>query len=171
MTERIKIIDGKCPKCGTEFSVLGLLQASKKGTIHCSKCRRTYEVSDISLLDGVGLLSTRRDLKTRTRQYLHYACEELGISKEVEEMAWGLLEGFNKDWGTRSVVAGALYLACLIKNERHPQHEIAFVFKLSDVDVRNRYIEIANRLNIDRYSLLGRWWSQKEFRVSQDTEF
>jgi hypothetical protein len=95
-TERIKIIDGKCPKCGTEFSVLGLLQASKKGTIHCSKCRRTYEVSDISLLDGVGLLgllSTRRDLKTRTKQYLHYACEELGISKEVEEMAWGKTGG------------------------------------------------------------------------------
>jgi transcription initiation factor TFIIIB Brf1 subunit/transcription initiation factor TFIIB len=153
MTEKIKIIDRKCPKCGTEFSIVELLRVSKRGTIYCPKCRQTYEVEDISLLDGVGLLSTRQNLKERTRQYLRYACKELKLSQEVEEMAWGLLEGFNEDWGMRSVVAGALYLACLIKNERRSQHEIASVLKLSEVNVRNRYIEISRRLNIDRERL------------------
>jgi hypothetical protein len=157
------VVREKCPNCGYEFSPASLLRASKSLFLLCPQCNRAFrKLSDVSVLDGVGLISTRRDLRRRSREYLRYACQQLGISQETEEMAWSVLEGYNRDWGTRTAVGGALYLACLLTRERHTQNEIASVLKLTEVAVRLRYVKIAKQLNINRYVLLGRVPSVKQ---------
>jgi hypothetical protein len=152
-----EVVRERCPNCGYEFSPSSLLRASKSRFLLCPKCRRAFrKLSDVSVLDGVGLISTRRDLRRRSREYLSYACQRLGISQGTEEMAWSVLVGYNRDWGTRTAVGGALYLACLLTRERHAQNEIASVLKLTEVAVRLRYVKIAKHLNINRYALLGK---------------
>jgi hypothetical protein len=146
-----EVIKEKCPNCGYVLGIFPLLRASKSRFLQCPWCGRIFRgLSDVSVLDGVGIISTRHDLKGRSRDYLSYACRQLNLSKETEETAWTVLERFNKDWGTRAAVAGALYIACLLSGEHRSQSEIAFVLKVTEVTVRKRYGEISKRLDIDR---------------------
>jgi len=148
------VVNERCPNCGYEFSTTTLLKASKSRYLLCPGCHKVFfKLSDVSVLDGVGLISTRRDLRGRSKKYLEYACEHLNLSKETEEKAWSVLERFNKDWGTRSTVAAALYIACLLSGEHRSQSEIASVLKVTEVTVRKRYREISKCLDIDRRRL------------------
>jgi predicted Zn-ribbon and HTH transcriptional regulator len=145
------VVNERCPNCGYEFSTTILLKASKSRYLLCPRCRKAFfKLSDVSVLDGVGLISTRLDLRGRSKKYLEYACERLNLSKETEKTAWSVLERFNRDWGTRGTVAAALYIACLLSGEHRSQSEIASALKVTEVTVRKRYGEISKCLDIDR---------------------
>jgi transcription initiation factor TFIIB len=46
-------------------------------------------------------------------------------------------------------VAAAIYIASLMNNERRTQREVAEVAGVTEVTIRNRYKELAERLEID----------------------
>jgi transcription initiation factor TFIIB len=86
--------------------------------------------------------------------YIPRFASELGLSGEVEAKAIEILKkaapyGLTSGRGPTGVAAAALYIATVLCNERRTQREIANVARVTEVTVRNRYKEIAEKLRLD----------------------
>jgi transcription initiation factor TFIIB len=86
--------------------------------------------------------------------YIPRFASELGLSGEVETKAIEILKkvapyGLTSGRGPTGVAAAALYIATVLCNERRTQREIAEVARVTEVTVRNRYKEIAEKLGLD----------------------
>jgi transcription initiation factor TFIIB len=86
--------------------------------------------------------------------YIPRFASELGLSGEVETKAIEILKksapyGLTSGRGPTGVAAAALYIATVLCNERRTQREIANVARVTEVTVRNRYKEIAEKLHLD----------------------
>ena len=51
--------------------------------------------------------------------------------------------------GPTGVAAAAIYIASILSGERRTQREVAEVAGVTEVTIRNRYKELAERLDID----------------------
>jgi transcription initiation factor TFIIB len=85
--------------------------------------------------------------------YIPRFASELGLSGEVEAKAIEILKkaapyGLTSGRGPTGVAAAALYIATVLCNERRTQREIANVARVTEVTVRNRYKEIAEKLGL-----------------------
>ncbi|WP_170155559.1 transcription initiation factor IIB family protein [Halopiger aswanensis] len=80
------------------------------------------------------------------RNYVPRYCEELILSEKVEERAVEILDvceehGAYSGKSPTAFAAAAIYLACLLENEKKTQQEVADVCKSGVKTIRNRYRE------------------------------
>ena len=86
--------------------------------------------------------------------YMPRYCNELNLDQDVREQTFKLLKlstqaGLTIGKNPLSVVAAAIYLSSKMCNKRKKQHEIVEVIGVTEVSIRNRYKEMAERLKIN----------------------
>ena len=78
---------------------------------------------------------------------------ELGLNAEIEILTTKLLKEFKSRFSTigkdpKGICAGAIYLACKIKDKGFTQKEIASKIGVTEVTLRSRYKELVKSLSI-----------------------
>jgi transcription initiation factor TFIIB len=86
--------------------------------------------------------------------YVPRFCSELNLTKEVQTKAIEILEKamdmqLTSGRGPTGVSAAAIYIATVLQGERRTQQEVAGVAGVTEVTIRNRYKELAERLDIE----------------------
>ena len=89
--------------------------------------------------------------------YIPRFCSKLGLSEEIRERAVEILKddkgtGVAKGWGPIGTAAAAIFIATTISGEKITERKIAKVAGTTEVTIRDRYKELAGRLNIDLFS-------------------
>lgn len=93
-------------------------------------------------------------MPTSPEDYISRFCSELGVSGRVESKAMDLInEATKKELtsgrGPTGLSAATIYIASVICNERRTQKQIGKVAGITEVTVRNRYQELAEKLGIE----------------------
>ncbi len=132
-------------------------------------CRKTQiprtleEIAEVSHVDkkeiGRSYRFITRELDihlppTDPANYVSRFGSELGVSGEVRTRAIELIkkaqeEGLTSGKGPSGTAAATLYLASIMEGERKTQREVAETAGVTEVTVRNRYKEIADKLALD----------------------
>ncbi|MFX1260022.1 MAG: transcription initiation factor IIB, partial [Promethearchaeota archaeon] len=79
---------------------------------------------------------------------------ELELNAEIENLTNQILETYKSKIFTsgkdpKGIVAGAIYLACKIKNKKVTQKEIVDIVGVTEVTLRSRFRELVRLLNIN----------------------
>ncbi|MFW9827093.1 MAG: transcription initiation factor IIB family protein [Candidatus Thorarchaeota archaeon] len=79
---------------------------------------------------------------------------ELGLDSEIERLASKILNAYRAKFSIsgkdpKGLCAGALYLACKIKNKEVTQQKIVDVVGVTEVTLRSRYKELKKKLKIN----------------------
>jgi len=87
-------------------------------------------------------------------EYVPRFGSELGLSGEIQSKAIEVLKmAVDKELtsgrGPTGVAAAAIYIASVLLGERRTQREVADVAGVTEVTIRNRYKELAEKLDID----------------------
>jgi transcription initiation factor TFIIB len=95
-----------------------------------------------------------RLMPTTPQDYIPRFCSELELSGDVQAKTLDILrEAANKELtsgrGPTGIAAASLYIATLLCGERRTQREIAETADVTEVTIRNRYKELAEKLGID----------------------
>ncbi|MEF8847966.1 MAG: transcription initiation factor IIB [Candidatus Thermoplasmatota archaeon] len=131
----------------------------------CRQCNvpRTLEeiskVSEITKKDiGRNYRKISRELQlkilpTTPNDYVSRFCSKLKLSNDVVTKTNDILKKAIKQEltngrGPTGMAAATIYIACIICGERRTQREIAEVSHVTEVTIRNRYKEIAEKLDI-----------------------
>jgi transcription initiation factor TFIIB len=128
----------------------------------CGAMRTLDELSEASGLDRKEIGRTYRFLArelrlnlmpTNPQDYIERFCTKLGVSDEVKQTALEILrraeeQGLISGRGPTGVAAAAIYIAAIRCNERQIQREVADIADVTEVTVRTRYKELADRLHI-----------------------
>jgi transcription initiation factor TFIIB len=93
-------------------------------------------------------------MPTTPTDYISRFCSELKLSADVQAKTLDILrEAANKELisgrGPTGIAAASLYVASVLCGERRTQREVADVAGVTDVTIRNRYKELAKKLDID----------------------
>jgi len=93
-------------------------------------------------------------MPTTPRDYISRFCSELKLSADVQAKTLDILrEAANKELtsgrGPTGIAAASLYIASVLCGERRTQREVADVAGVTEVTIRNRYKELAEKLDID----------------------
>jgi transcription initiation factor TFIIB len=102
-------------------------------------------------------LARELDLKilpTMPQDYVSRFCSVLHLSSDVQTKTVEILKKASEKElasgrGPTGMAAAALYVASLLCGERTTQREIAEVAGVTEVTIRNRYKELAEKLDID----------------------
>jgi transcription initiation factor TFIIB len=92
-------------------------------------------------------------MPTTPRDYISRFCSELKLSADVQAKTLDILrEAANKELtsgrGPTGIAAASLYIASVLCGERRTQREVADVAGVTEVTIRNRYKELAEKLDI-----------------------
>jgi len=92
-------------------------------------------------------------LPTSPEDYISRFCSELKLSGDVRAKTMGILqEAAHRELmsgrGPTGMAAASLYIASVLCGERRTQREVAEVAGVTEVTIRNRYKEIAEKLDI-----------------------
>ena len=95
-----------------------------------------------------------RLMPTSPADYIPRFCSELKLSGDVQAKTIEILkQAADKELtsgrGPMGVAAAAIYIASILSGERRTQREVAEVAGVTEVTIRNRYKELAERLDID----------------------
>jgi len=82
-----------------------------------------------------------------SKERLLSEAEATGFRMEILEKAHE--KGLTSGRGPTGVAAAAIYLATILCNNRRTQRSIAEVAGVTEVTIRNRYKELAEKLRID----------------------
>jgi transcription initiation factor TFIIB len=87
-------------------------------------------------------------------EYVPRFGSELGLSGEIQSKAievlkMAMVKELTSGRGPTGVAAAAIYIASVILGERRTQREVADVAGVTEVTIRNRYKELAEKLDID----------------------
>jgi transcription initiation factor TFIIB len=129
----------------------------------CSLPRTLDEIAEVSKVDRKEIGRTYRfiareiNLKlmpTLPTDYVARFCSELKLGMDVQTKAMEILEqahekGLTSGRGPTGVAAAAIYLATIMCNNRRTQRSIAEVAGVTEVTIRNRYKELAEKLGIE----------------------
>ncbi len=132
----------------------------------CRQCKvpRTLdEIADAAKLNRKEIGRTYRfvarelgiNLKPTTpMDYVPRFGSELGLSGEVQSKAIEILkkamdQELTSGRGPTGVAAAAIYIASVLLGERRTQREVAEVAGVTEVTIRNRYKELAEKLDIE----------------------
>jgi transcription initiation factor TFIIB len=129
----------------------------------CNVPRTLEEISKVSQIKkkDVGRnyrnISRKLELKllpTIPQDYLSRFCSQLSLSNDVQIKATDILkkaakEELNSGRGPTGMAAAALYIASVLCGERRTQRELAEVAGVTEVTIRNRYKELARKLDIE----------------------
>lgn len=93
-------------------------------------------------------------MPTSPADYVPRFCAALGLSGEVQRKAIEIIkkaEGreLTSGRGPTGVAAAAIYIASILCGERRTQREVAEIAGVTEVTIRNRYKELAEKLGID----------------------
>lgn len=129
----------------------------------CNVPRTLDEIADASKLNRKEIGRTYRfvsrelgiNLKPTTPiDYVPRFGSELGLSGEVQSKAIEILRSamdkeLTSGRGPTGVSAASIYIASVLLGERRTQREVADVAGVTEVTIRNRYKELAERLDIE----------------------
>lgn len=132
----------------------------------CRQCdvpRTLDEIADSSRVSRKEIGRTyrfiARELKlklmpTAPQDYIPRFCSELKLSGDVQAKTVDILKQaidreLTSGRGPTGVAAAAIYIASILSGERRTQREVAEVAGVTEVTIRNRYKELAERLDID----------------------
>lgn len=92
-------------------------------------------------------------LPTSPEDYISRFCSELKLSSDVQAKTMEiLLEATRRELtsgrGPTGIAAASLYIASVLCGERRTQREVAEVAGVTEVTIRNRYKELAEKLDI-----------------------
>lgn len=92
-------------------------------------------------------------LPTLPEDYISRFCSELKLSGDVQSKTLEILkEAARKELtsgrGPTGIAAASLYIASVLCGERRTQREVAEVAGVTEVTIRNRYKELADKLDI-----------------------
>ncbi len=93
-------------------------------------------------------------MPTSPADYIPRFCTALGLSGEVQKKAIEIIKKaeekeLTSGRGPTGVAAAAIYIASILSGERRTQREVAEVAGVTEVTIRNRYKELAERLGIE----------------------
>ncbi len=129
----------------------------------CGVPRTLDEIAEVSRISRKEVGRTyrflARELKlklmpTSPMDYVSRFCNELKLSSNTQSLVVDILKKADEaeltsGRGPTGVVAAAIYIASLMNNERRTQREVAEVAGVTEVTIRNRYKELAEKLEID----------------------
>jgi transcription initiation factor TFIIB len=92
-------------------------------------------------------------LPTTPRDYISRFCSELKLSNDVQTKTLEILgNAANKELtsgrGPTGLAAASLYIASVLCGERRTQREVSQIAGVTEVTIRNRYKELARKLDI-----------------------
>ena len=95
-----------------------------------------------------------RLMPTSPQDYISRFCSELKLSGETQTNTMEILKRADEmeitsGRGPTGMAAAAIYIASIMTNERRTQREVADVAGVTEVTIRNRYKELADKLGID----------------------
>ncbi|RLG37547.1 MAG: transcription initiation factor IIB [Candidatus Alkanophagales archaeon] len=95
-----------------------------------------------------------RLMPTSPADYVPRFCAALGLSGDVQRKAIEIIKKaeereLTSGRGPTGVAAAAIYVASILCGERRTQREVAEVAGVTEVTIRNRYKELAERLGIE----------------------
>ena len=93
-------------------------------------------------------------MPTSPQDYISRFCSELKLSGDVQAKAIEILKDaadkeLTSGRGPTGVAAASIYISSILCGERRTQREVADVAGVTEVTIRNRYKELAERLDID----------------------
>jgi transcription initiation factor TFIIB len=93
-------------------------------------------------------------LPTTPQDYISRFCSLLRLSNDVQVKTIDILKHATKEEltsgrGPTGLASAALYIASVLCGERRTQREVAEVAGVTEVTIRNRYKELAKKLDID----------------------
>jgi len=93
-------------------------------------------------------------LPTAPQDYISRFCSQLKLSTDVQVKTIEILkkasnEELTSGRGPTGMAAAALYIASVLCGERRTQREVAETAGVTEVTIRNRYKELAKKLDID----------------------
>ncbi|MEM0214737.1 MAG: transcription initiation factor IIB [Archaeoglobaceae archaeon] len=93
-------------------------------------------------------------MPTSPADYVPRFCAALGLSGEVQRKAIEVIKKaeereLTSGRGPTGVAAAAIYVASILLGERRTQREVAEVAGVTEVTIRNRYKELAEKLGIE----------------------
>ncbi|HEC86701.1 MAG TPA: transcription initiation factor IIB [Thermoplasmatales archaeon] len=132
-----------CRQCGVPRTLDEIADASR---VSRKEIGRTYRFIAREL--GLKLMPTS------PQDYISRFCSELKLSGDVQAKAIEILKDaadkeLTSGRGPTGVAAAAIYIASILCGERRTQREVADVAGVTEVTIRNRYKELAERLDID----------------------
>ena len=93
-------------------------------------------------------------MPTSPADYVPRFCAALGLSGDVQKKAIEIIKKaeereLTSGRGPTGVAAAAIYIASILLGERRTQREVAEVAGVTEVTIRNRYKELAEKLGIE----------------------
>ncbi|MGC8584510.1 MAG: transcription initiation factor IIB [Thermoplasmata archaeon] len=90
---------------------------------------------------------------SKPEDYVDRFCAKLNLSPSVKNRTMEIIKlaeerGLSSGRGPTGLVAAAIYIASVMENERRTQREIAEVAGVTEVTIRNRYKEMAEKLGM-----------------------
>ncbi|MCK9632528.1 MAG: transcription initiation factor IIB [Methanoregula sp.] len=129
----------------------------------CSVPRTLDEIAEVSRVSRKEIGRTYRFisralglrlLPTSPMDYVPRFCSGLTLHGEVQSRTIEILRQatereLTSGRGPTGVAAAAIYIACILGGERRTQREVAEVAGVTEVTIRNRYKELAEKLDIE----------------------
>ena len=129
----------------------------------CNVPRTLDEISNIAKIrrKEIGktyrFITRRLELKlmpTSPQDYISRFCSELKLSGDVQAKTLEILkkaasEELTSGRGPTGMAAAALYIASVLCGERRTQREVADIAGVTEVTIRNRYKELAGKLDLE----------------------
>jgi transcription initiation factor TFIIB len=93
-------------------------------------------------------------LPTTPQDYISRFCSRLDLSNDVQTKTIEILrkasqKELTSGRGPTGLAAASLYIASVLCGERRTQREVAEVAGVTEVTIRNRYKELAKKLDIE----------------------
>jgi transcription initiation factor TFIIB len=144
-------------------SIEGVVAASLYAA--CRQCNVPRTLEEISVVANLPKKEIGRNyryisrelalklLPTTPRDYISRFCSELKLSNDVQTKTLEILgNAANKELtsgrGPTGLAAASLYIASVLCGERRTQREVSQIAGVTEVTIRNRYKELANKLDI-----------------------
>jgi transcription initiation factor TFIIB len=129
----------------------------------CSVPRTLDEIAEVSRVSRKEIGRTYRFISrslglrlmpTSPMDYVPRFCSGLKLNGEVQSRTIEILRlaserELTSGRGPTGVAAAAIYIACMLSGERRTQREVAEVSGVTEVTIRNRYKELAEKLDIE----------------------
>lgn len=129
----------------------------------CNVPRTLDEISNASSMSRKDIGRTYRYITrelglklmpTSPQDYIPRFCSELKLSADVQAKTLDIIKGavdreLTSGRGPIGIAAASLYIATILCGERRTQKEVAEVASVTEVTIRNRYKELAEKLDID----------------------
>jgi transcription initiation factor TFIIB len=116
-----------------------------EASVNAKEVRRSYS----TLIREMNLNPPSTDPISLIPKYM----TDLGLNSEIEKLTTKILNAYRSKFSIsgkdpKGLCAGAIYLACRIKNKEVTQQQIVQVIGVTEVTLRSRYKELKKKLNV-----------------------